>query len=430
MNNRDVFIVDANRTPQAKAGMDLKDVPVPHLGIGLIRNIMFKTNIPYDAIDEVIVGNVGCPPKYPNISRVIALEAGLDKKTSGYTVNRNCASGLEAISQGFLKIACGRSDLIFCGGVESMSQMPLIFGREMTELFISLMKSKSIKDKIAALSTFRPAHLKPIVAIEQGLTDPFCNINMGQTAELLSQEFNISREEQDEYANGSHVKAVAAHKDGRFEDEIVPIIIGNKIDRILTRDIGPRSDSSVERLSQMRPFFDKKSGTVTIGNSCPITDGGSMMLLASREACERYNLQPIAKIIDYHFHGIEPEYMGLAPALSIYHLLKRINLQLHEMDLVEINEAFAAQIIALRKVMKDESHAKRFDIEAMGEIANDKFNVNGGGVALGHPVGSTGCRIVVTLAHELKRRKSRYGLASLCIGGGQGGAIVIENLIK
>ncbi|MBF0361222.1 MAG: thiolase family protein [Oligoflexia bacterium] len=429
-NIREVFIVDANRTPQAKSGMDLKDVPVPYLGVGLIRSMMFKTNIPYDAVDEVIIGNVGCPAKYPNISRVIALEAGLDKKTSGYTVNRNCASGLEAISQGFLKIASERSDIIFCGGVESMSQMPLIFGREMTDLFIMLMKAKSLKDKLAALATFRPKFLKPIVAIEQGLTDPFCNINMGQTAELLSQEFSISREEQDQYANNSHAKAVAAHKDGRFEDEIVPIIVGNKIDRILNRDIGPRSDSSVERLGQMKPYFDKKSGTVTVGNSCPITDGGSMLLLCSQEACERYNLKPIAKIIDYHFHGLGPEYMGVAPALAIYHLLKRTGQKLSDMDLIEINEAFAAQILALKKIIKDESLAKRFDIEAFGEIDETKFNVNGGGIALGHPVGSSGSRIVVTLAHELKRRSARYGLASLCIGGGQGGAIIIENLVR
>lgn len=429
-NYRDVFIVDANRTPQAKAGMDLKDVPVPHLGIGLVRSIMMKTNIPYNAIDEIIVGNIGCPPKYPNIARVIALEAGLDKKTSGYTVNRNCASGLEAISHGFLKIASGRSDLILSGGVESMSQMPLIFNREMTELFIMLMKAKSIKDRLAALTTFRFGHLKPIIAIEQGLTDPFCNINMGQTAEILSQQFDISREEQDRLANNSHIKAVAAHKDGRFEDEIIPILIGNKIDRILSRDIGPRSDSSIERLGQMKPFFDRKSGTVTIGNSCPITDGGSMMLLASADACEQYQLKPMAKIIDYHFHGLEPEYMGLGPALAIYHLLKRTNLTLQEMDLVEINEAFAAQILAVRKVMKDEQLAKRFGIEAIGEIPEEKFNVNGSGIALGHPVGSTGCRITVSLAHELKRRRAHYGLASLCIGGGQGGAIIIENLIK
>jgi acetyl-CoA C-acetyltransferase/acetyl-CoA acyltransferase len=426
---REVYLIEGKRTPQAKAGLDLKDVPVPYLGSNLVRNIMDNTIIPNDAIDDVIFGNTGAPPKFPNIGRVIALEGGLDKNTRGVTVHRNCASGMEAMGQGWLNIASGRSDLIFAGGVESMSQMPLIYGRQMTELFIKLMKAKTIPEKLKVLSSFRVPYLSPVVAIEVGLTDPFCGLNMGETAEVLAREFNISREEQDEFANSSHMRAVAAQTEGRFDAEIVGVKTGKKLDRILSQDVGPRSNSSVEGLAKMRPYFEKKSGTVTVGNSCPITDGGSVFLMASEEAVKKYNLTPMARMIDYHFDGLEPERMGMGPLRAMNGVLEKTDMSLDQMDLVEINEAFAAQVIAVRMACKDKTLAARFGVDrALGEIPDEKLNVNGGGVALGHPVGSSGSRIVVTLAHELKRRNKKYGIASLCIGGGQGGAVIIENL--
>ncbi|MCR9203957.1 MAG: acetyl-CoA C-acyltransferase, partial [Halobacteriovoraceae bacterium] len=376
-------------------------------------------------------GNVGNPPKYPNIGRVIALEAGLDKKTSGYSVHRNCASGLEAVSQGFLKIASGRSEIIAVGGVENMSQMPLIYSEEMTELFIGVMKSKNVSDKLKILSQFRPPYLSPIIAIEQGLTDPFCGLNMGQTAEVLSREFGITREQQDEYAVRSHERALKAQSEGRFDDEILPLITGSKLNKILTKDVGPREGSSVEKLAKLRPYFDKKSGTVTVGNACPITDGGSALLLVSEDALKKYGLEPMARIVDYHFHGLEPERMGMGPLGAMDGVFKRTNMNLGQMDLVEINEAFAAQVLAVKKAMVDKAAAARFDVDtAWGEIPDEKLNVNGGAIALGHPVGSTGSRLVVTLTHELAKRKAQYGVASLCIGGGQGGAIIVENLVK
>ncbi|EQC48486.1 acetyl-CoA C-acetyltransferase [Bacteriovorax sp. BSW11_IV] len=431
MSLRPVYIVEAVRTPQAKAGMDLKDVAAPYLGAYLVRHILDNTDIPNDGVDEVIFGNTGTPAKYPNIGRVIALEAGLHKKTSGYSVHRNCASGLEAVSQAYLKIASGRSDVIVAGGVESMSQMPLIYGKEMTELFVKVMKAKSVGEKLKALSAFRPPFLSPVVAIEQGLTDPFCGLNMGQTAELLARELGISREEQDIYANNSHHKAVAAMEAGRFNDEIVALAIGGKLQKLLSTDVGPRANSTVEGLAKMKPYFEKRSGTVTVGNSCPITDGGSALLFVSEEALKKYNLTPVARMVDYHFHGLEPERMGMGPLHAMDGVLRRTDLTLDKMDLVEINEAFAAQIIAVRKGLTDRSVADKFGIETLwGEIPDEKLNVNGGAIALGHPVGSTGSRLVVTLLHELKRRKAGYGIASLCIGGGQGGACIIENLVK
>ncbi len=429
MSMKDVYLVQGKRTPHAKSGLDLKEVPPPFLGAYLVRHLLDETTIPNDEVDEVIMGNTGAPPKYPNIARVIALEAGLDKKTSGVTVHRNCASGLEALSQGYMKIAAGRCDVIVAGGVENMSMMPLIYSKEMTDMFINVMKAKSMGEKLKALSSFRPPHLSPIIAIEQGLTDPFCGLNMGMTAEVLAREFHITREQQDEFANRSHHLAIKAHADGKFNDEIVPIHYGKGIAKLLLQDIGPRAKSTVEGLAKMRPYFDRKAGTVTIGNSCPITDGGSAMLMVSEEALKKYNLEPMARMVDFHFHGLEPQRMGMGPLVAMDGLFKRTNFSVEKTDLFEINEAFAAQVLAVKKAMKEKSYAARFGLEkAWGEIPEEKLNVNGGAIAIGHPVGSTGSRLVVTMAHELVKRKAKYGVASLCIGGGQGGACLIENL--
>ncbi len=431
MSMRDVYIVDGKRTPQAKSGLDLKDVQAPYLGAYLVKHLIDNTDIPTDCVDEVIFGNTGTPAKYPNVGRVIALEAGLHKKTSGYSVHRNCASGMEAVSQAFIKIASARADIIVAGGVESMSQMPLMYNKEMTELFAKLFKAKSVGEKLSAMSAFRPNYLTPIVAIEQGLTDPFCGLNMGQTAELLARELKITREMQDAYANNSHAKAVAATRSGRFKDEILPITIGGALTKLLVDDVGPRDNSTVEGLSKMKPYFDKKSGTVTVGNSCPITDGGSALLFVSETALKKYNLTPMAKMTDYHFHGLEPERMGMGPLLAMDGVMRRTQLGLMDFDLFELNEAFAAQILAVSIGLKDKDVAAKFNVDrAWGELDWSKVNVNGGGIALGHPVGSTGSRLIVTLIHELKKRKARYGLASLCIGGGQGGAVVVENLMR
>lgn len=424
-----VYLVDGKRTPQVKSGADLKDIAAPFLGHYLIRHLVDKYALPLDQIDEVIVGNTGTPAKYPNVGRVIALEAGLHKKTSGYSVHRNCASGMEALSQAFDKISSGRNHLIFAGGVENMTQMPLMFNKHMTDFFVELMKAKSTAQKLKIFSSFRPHFLAPVIAIEQGLTDPFCGRNMGQTAETLARELGISRLEQDEFANLSHQKTALATKEGKFREEILPITAGYKLDKMIADDIGFRANSTVEGLGKLKPYFERETGTVTVGNACPITDGGSMWLLASEEAVKKYNLEPMARLVDYHFHGLEPERMGLGPVMATHGVLKRTGMKMSQMDLFELNEAFAAQVIACTKVMKDKSLSAKWGIdEVIGEIPYEKLNVNGGGIALGHPVGSTGSRLVVTLAHELKRRKQKYGLATLCIGGGQGGAVIIENL--
>ncbi len=429
MELNEVFIVGANRTPQAKAGTELKDVPVPHLGINLVRKLIGDNSIPTDKVDEVIFGNTGAPAKYTNIGRIIALESGLHKKTSAHTVHRNCASGMEAIYQGQLKIAAGEADVVVVGGIESMSQMPLIYSKEMTNLFAKLMRARSVGDKLKIISSFRPPYLSPVIAIEQGLTDPFCGLNMGQTAEILSREFDITRDMQDTFALESHKKALQAIEEGRFEAEIAPVLVGKNLDKIMNKDSGPRVDCSLEKLQKLKPYFDRKTGSVTVGNACPITDGGSAMLLASKQAVEKYNLSPLGKLTRVDFAGLEPERMGMGPLVAIDKVLSKTGMEISDFDIVEINEAFAAQVIAVQHALDDLSEAKRFGVEkAWGKISDDKLNVNGGGIALGHPVGSTGCRIAVTAIHELIRRQGKYALASLCIGGGQGGACIIERI--
>ena len=298
----------------------------------------------------------------------------------------------------------------------------------MTNFFIEMTKAESMGEKWNLLKQFRLSHLTPVVALEKALTDPFCGMNMGMTAELLSRELGISREEQDEFANNSHIKAVAAQEKKIFDDEILPVITGENLDKLISIDSGPRKNSSLKSLAKMSPFFDKKSGTVTIGNSCPITDGGSLWLMASEEALKKYNLQPMARMVDFHFHGLDPKYMGMGPLLAMDGVLKRSRMKLSQIDLLEINEAFAAQVLAVIKGCVDKKTADLFGIEPIGEIPDNKLNVNGGAIALGHPVGSTGSRMVVTLAHELKRSGKKYGMAAMCIGGGQGGAVIIENL--
>ena len=425
-----VYLIEAIRTPQVKVGGLLKDTAAPFLASYLIRHLLDRTAIPDHKVDEVIIGNVGTPPKYANVGRVVALEAGLPTGVPAYTVHRNCASGMEAIAQGMMKISTGHAHILPVGGVENMSQMPLMYGPEMTRLFTQILRAKSPLDKLKAVSRFRLQHLTPDIAIEQGLRDPFCGLNMGQTAEVLAREFNISRREQDIFANQSHHKAVAAIEKGKFLDEILPLGIGEKGDRLLTQDIGPRKNSSVEGLAKMRPYFDRKSGTVTVGNSCPITDGGSALLLASEAAIKEYRLEPMACLIDCRFVGLAPKYMGMGPLLAIQRILQKNQMEVGQMDLIEINEAFAAQVLAVLKGCQNKQMAQQLGMENTleEEIPLEKLNVNGGAIALGHPVGSTGSRLVVTLSHELARRKARYGLAALCIGGGQGGALILENL--
>ena len=407
-----VYLVDGKRTPQVKAGAELKEIAAPYLGHYLIRHLVDKYALPFDQIDEVIVGNTGTPAKYPNVGRVIALEAGLHKKTSGYSVHRNCASGMEALSQAYDKITSGRSHLVFAGGVESMSQMPLIYSKQMTNFFAELMKAKSTAQKLKVFSSFRPHYLAPVIAIEQGLTDPFCGRNMGQTAETLARELGISRQEQDEFANLSHHKAAQATKEGKFRDEILPITAGEKLDKMIADDMGFRANSTVEGLAKLKPAFAAQ-GVVTAGNSSQTSDGAAFVVVMSERLMKQLDLTPIGRLLHYAVAGVDPRFMGIGPVQAIPKVLQEAGKKLNDIDLIELNEAFASQSIAV-----------------MRELSLDpqKVNINGGAIALGHPLGCTGAKLTVQLLGDLKRRNERLGMVTACVGGGQGVAGIFECL--
>jgi len=442
-SDRDVVLVDGVRTPFAKAGSEMKDIHAADLGTTALTELLARTQIDPDVVDEVIIGNTGSPADAVNISRVVALRSGIPLKTSAYTVHRNCASALESIATGFDKIKSGTLDTVVAGGTESMSKMPIIFPQKFQDIFGKLFAAKGpgqalpligkllsadFKQVLALLSANQRDPYFPQIAVVQGLTDPFVGINMGMTAENIAKDFSISREEQDQFALRSHQRAVEATKAGRLRAEITPVYQPPKFKTVIADDIGPRDGQSIEQLAKLKPFFDKKYGSITVGNACPITDGAAMVLLTSRAKAKSLGLKPAARILSYAFAGLEPERMGLGPAYATPIALKRAGLSLKDMDLIELNEAFAAQVIGCMKAMSSQKFAQeKLGLSAaVGDIDPAKLNVNGGAIALGHPVGATGTRLVVTLMKEMQRRKSQFGLATLCIGGGQGGAMVIE----
>ncbi|MBY0383856.1 thiolase family protein [bacterium] len=425
----DVVIVDGVRTPFAKAGTVLQDVHAAELGQIALQELIARTNLDVKSVEEVIVGCVGNPADAVNIGRVVALRSGIPQNVSAHTVHRNCASALESIATGYNMIKAGSAEVVVAGGTENMSQAPLMFGKKMTELFAKLQFSKTAGAKIGALMQFRPSFLAPRVSIMEALTDPFVGINMGMTAEILAKEFAISREEQDQFALQSHLKSVESTKNGKLPQEMTPVFIGPDYKKVLDKDNGPRDGQTMEALQKLKPYFDRRTGSITVGNACPLTDGAAMVLLMSRQKAEAQGYKPIARIRSYAFAGLEPERMGLGPAYATPIALRKAGIDFKQIGLIELNEAFAAQVLSCRKALASDKwcQEKLGLSSAVGEIDLNNLNVNGGAIAIGHPVGATGTRLVLTLAKEMKRRGTQFGLATLCIGGGQGGAMIIEN---
>jgi len=423
-----VAVVAGVRTPFAKAGTKLKGCSAVHIGVSAVREVMANSEWDYGKVDEVVMGNAGTPADAANIARVISLRAGFAEGVPAYTVHRNCASAMEAIAQGCLKIGAGLAETMVVGGTESMSNMPLIFGEEMKDLFSTLNFAKSNVEKLEKITHFRPQWLKPVVSIMEGLTDPISGLNMGQTAEVLARDFHLTRQDQDSFAVKSHQRTVDAQKAGRFKDEVAPMVIEPDYEEIIETDIGPRDGQSMESLAKLKPFFDRENGTVTPGNACPITDGAVALLLMSEEKARAEGREILGTISGFTFSGCEPKRMGMGPIYSSSSLLDELGMDFSEVGLVELNEAFAAQVLANQKAWSSDKYAqeKLGRKKALGELRDEILNVNGGAIALGHPVGATGGRLVVTLLNEMKRRKVAKGLATLCIGGGQGAAFLLE----
>ncbi|MBC7458755.1 MAG: thiolase family protein, partial [Bdellovibrionaceae bacterium] len=437
-------IVEGVRTPFAKAGSKLKTVHPAKLGQVALTELIARSNLDTNIVDEVIVGNTGNPSDAVNISRVIALNSGIPQKTSAVSVHRNCASALESISNGYEKIKSGTMDCVVAGGTENMSQMPLIMPASIVSIIEKLGSAKTTGQKISALWAWFKADLsqikemattppmsktkyKPIISIVEGLTDPFVGINMMGTAEILAKEWGLTREMQDAFALNSHLKAAAAQS--RLAEEIATVFLEPDFKEIISNDIGPRADQTMQALAKLKPMVDKLTGTITAGNACPLTDGAAMMLLMSREKADALGYKSQAKIRGYAFAGLEPERMGLGPVYSTPIALKRAGLTMKDMNRIELNEAFAAQVMSCQRAFDSDKFAQeKFGLSnKIGEVRDEIMNVNGGAIALGHPVGATGTRLVLTLMKELKRSNTQFGLATLCIGGGQGGSMIIEN---
>ncbi len=424
----DPLISAGARTPFAKVGAALQSVPAHELMRIALQEALERAEIRPADVDEVIVGNVAQPAEAANLARVASLLAGIPRQVPAFTVNRNCASALQAIADGALRIRSGRARVVLVGGTESMSRIPLMFSDAAKDAFFRLMRARTLAQRIRSMAAFRARHFRPIVALEVGLTDITCGLNMGETAENLAREFGIARDAQDRFALESHRRAAAAWREGRLAEEVTPVPLAPDYREMVERDVGLREEQTLQALGKLRPYFDRKYGTVTVGNSCPVTDGAAALVLVSAARARELGVPTLGRIRSWAFAGLDPARMGLGPVFATARALDEAGARLSDVDLVEINEAFAVQVLACLTAFESQDFARRelHRDAALGAIDPAMLNVNGGAIALGHPVGATGARLVLTLLLEMARRDAGLGLATLCIGGGQGGAMVLE----
>lgn len=424
-SGRPVYIVDGNRTPFLKA----RGVPGPFrasdLAVAAGKALLTRQPFSAEELDEVILGCIIPGPDEANIARVVALRLGCGKKVPAWTVQRNCGSGMQALDVAAMYIAHGRSELVLAGGSEAMSHAPLLFSVKMAELLGAWGRAGSIGQRLSILGRLRPRHFQPVIALLRGLTDPSSGLSMGQTAENLAQRFGISRQRMDAYALESHLRLARAQDEGRLT-EIAAIYANDG--SFYDHDEGVRRDTDLAGLAKLRPAFDPPFGLVTAGNSAQVTDGAAWLLLASAEAVRKHRLPVLGRIVDCEWAGLEPGQMGLGPVHAMAPILVRQGLSAGEVDYWEINEAFAGQVLACLEAWQSPAYCRdELGLAApFAAIDQARLNVDGGAVAIGHPVGTSGARIVLHLLQVLERNKARRGLASLCIGGGQGGAMLVE----
>lgn len=424
--NQPVYVVDGSRTPFLKSTGRPGPFTASDLVVAAGRQLLARQPFAPEELSEVIIGSVLPSPDEVNIARVTSQRLGCGSLVPAWTVQRNCGSGMQAIETAVNRIRDGHSRLVLAGGVDAMSHAPILLNTTMINWMVDLQKARSLPGKISTFAKLRPGHLKPIFGLLRGLTDPVVNLNMGQTAEILAEKFDISREEMDAYALLSHQRLAAAYDEGRM-DEVTPVYTAEG--SYFTEDNGMRRDSSIEKLAKIRPVFDRKFGRITAGNGAQITDGAALLILADESTVRQYDLPVLGTIEDAHWAGLAPEQMGLGPVQSTVPLLLKNKLHLDDIDYWELNEAFAAQVLACLRAFADPDYCrKHFDLdEPMGTITGDNVNLDGGAISLGHPVGASGARIVLHLLHILRQKKGKLGVATLCIGGGQGGAMLVKN---
>jgi acetyl-CoA C-acetyltransferase len=427
-----IYVVDGARTPFLKSRNRPGPFAASDLATQAGRALLARQPFSPNELDEVILGCAAPSVDEVNIGRVAALRMGCGQKVPGWTVMRNCASGMQALDSGISNILAGRSSLVLAGGVDALSRAPLLYGDKMVLWFSDMAAARSTGQRLALFARLPvKAMLAPVIGIMKGLTDPMVGLLMGQTAENLAHRFGITREQMDAFSVRSHERVIKAQDEGRLAPgggEVEPLYDAKGNTYAL--DDGVRRDASVANLAKLKPFFDRKYGNVTAANSSQITDGGAWLVLASEDALKKYDLEPSGRIVDSEWAGLDPAQMGLGPVHAATPILKRHGLGLNDIDYWEINEAFAAQVLGCLAAWKDERYCKEelgLD-RAMGELNPEKLNVDGGAIALGHPVGASGARIVFHLLKVLKRNKAKRGMASICIGGGLGGAMLVEAL--
>lgn len=425
---RPVYIIDGSRTPFLKARHGPGPFTPVDLAVQCGRPLLARQPFAPDAFDQVILGCVSVIADEMNPARVAALRLGMGAAMTAFSVQINCGSGMQSVDTAFRYIREGVSDLVLAGGAEALSYSPLMFPQPGVRWFGALASARTAWEKAAVMLRLRPRFFKPVIGLERGLTDPIVELNMGQTAEVVGHLFKISRRDADAYAVESHLRLARAQKEGWLAGEIETAFARDG--KFYDHDDGVRPDSTVERLSTLKPAFERPWGNVTAGNSSQITDGASWVIVASEDAVKKHGLEPKAVIVDSEWAALDPTIMGIAPVLSATALLKRQQLGLGDVDLWELNEAFAAQILACLAAWEDERFCREvLGLDgAAGVIDRARLNIDGGAIALGHPVGTSGNRIVLHLVNAMRRLGKKRGIASECIGGGQGGAMLIETV--
>jgi acetyl-CoA acyltransferase len=424
-NGRRVAIVAGVRTPFAKAGTALKDFTAIELGKLAVAELIQRSNLDGKNVDAVVYGTVVPSVIAPNIAREVSLMPMLPRGTEAYTVSRACASANQAITDAADQIVLGHHDVVIAGGAESLSNVPILHSRSMSEKLVAFSRARSAGQRMKLLGSIRP---KDFVPITPAIAEPTTGETMGESAEKMAKINHIARQAQDEFALRSHQRAAEGTRDCRLTAEIVPVYLPPKLDKALTSDNGIRTDSSLEQLAALKPVFDRRYGSVTAGNSSPLTDGASAVLLMSEERAKSLGYEPLAFIRSYSYAALDPgEQLLMGPVLAAPVALKRAGLSLLDMDLVEMHEAFAAQVLSNLQGFTSREWARRagFDVP-VGEVNPDILNVMGGSISIGHPFGATGGRIITTLVNELRRRDGEFGLMTVCAAGGMGHAMVVE----
>jgi len=424
-NGRRVAIVAGVRTPFTKAGTAFKSISAIDLGKQCVAELLQRTNLDGREVQALVFGTVIPSVLAPNIAREVSLLPQLPKGVQAFTVSRACASANQAITDAADQIALGHIDVAIAGGSESLSNIPILHSQGFSEALVMASKARSLAGRLKALARIRP---KDLIPVTPAIAEPSTGETMGQSGEKMAKLNAISREEQDHFALRSHRLAAAGTADGRLTAEIMPVYVPPRFDSVLTSDNGIREDTSYEQLAALKPVFDRKYGSVTAGNSSPLTDGGACVLLMSEEKAKSLGYPPLAFIRSYAYAALDPgEQLLQAPVLAAPVALKRAGLELKDIDLIEMHEAFAAQVLSNLKGFESKEWAKRAGVsQPVGEVDRAKLNVMGGSIAIGHPFGATGARITTTLLHELRRRGGKFGLMTVCTAGGMGFAMVVE----